>query len=205
MSGDAARTDVIRPLILPVVAALLVLPVALQPARAETPLLAEVLQNTAVTPPASVPFREERHSPMLREPLVLTGHFAYLAAGEIRKSIETPFAESYLVADERIVIERDCKTRSLSLNRSRLLRSIFTAIEAILAGRAESLDGLFSHEISGSSDAWVVQLTPLSRKLARQLEGIRIDGNATAVTSIRIDLGDDEWQRMEILSEQPGS
>jgi hypothetical protein len=91
------------------------------------------------------------------------------------------------------------------LNRSRSLRSIFTAIEAILAGRAETLDELFSHKVSGSREAWVVELTPLSKKLARQLEGMRIDGNESRVTSIRVDLADDEWQRMDFLEQAPGS
>jgi hypothetical protein len=183
----------------------LLIAAAMPPARAEVPSLAELLKNTAVTPPATVAFREERHNPLLKEPLVLSGHFAYLAAGRMAKSIDTPFVESYIVADDKILIERDGRTRSLSLNRSRSLRSIFTALEAILAGRAETLDELFSHKVSGTREAWVVELTPLSKKLARQLEGMRIDGNESRVTSIRVDLADDEWQRMDFLEQAPGS
>jgi hypothetical protein len=167
--------------------------------------LAEVLQRTAVSPPASVPFREERHNPMLREPLVLTGTFEYLAAGTMKKTIESPFAESYLVDDTRIVIERDGKTRTLALSRSRSLRAILVAIEAILAGRSDQLDELFASDLEGDSERWTVTLTPISKKLAQQVQGLHIAGNATSVTEITVNLADDEWHRMEILEATPES
>jgi hypothetical protein len=167
--------------------------------------LAEVLQRTAVAPPASVPFREERHNPMLKEPLVLTGTFEYLAAGTMKKTIESPFAESYLVDDAHILIERDGKTRTLALSRSRSLRSILVAIEAILAGQSDKLDELFTSTLSGDSDSWRVELTPISKRLAKQVQALHINGNASSVTEITVNLADDEWHRMEILEATPES
>lgn len=167
--------------------------------------LAEVLERTAVTPPAEVAFREERHNPMLKEPLVLTGTLNYLAVGVMKKSIESPFVESYLIDGDRIVIERQGKTRSLALSRSRSLHAVMTAIEAVLAGRSDKLDALFSVELFGEKKSWTLRLTPSSKKLAKHIEGLQIDGNDTAVTGITVSLRGEEWQRMEILDSIPES
>ena len=158
-----------------------------------------ILENTAVTPPNRVGFREERHDPILKEPMVLTGHLEYLSAGVLRKVIETPFEEAFLVESDRIIIERNGETHSLAVKRSRSLRTILDAIEAILSGESEKLESVFNYELSGTHDAWSVQLTPISRRIARQLTAMQVNGDDQSVTSIRINLEGGEWHIMDIL------
>ena len=160
--------------------------------------LRTVLANTTVTPPGRVAFREERHNPMLAEPLVLTGHLEYLELGVLRKVIETPFQEAFQVDAQHIIIERDGQTRKLSLNKSRSLRTILGAIEAILAGEADRLESDFDYELSGTVDSWTVRLTPISQRIAKQLESLQINGDGESATGIRVDLAGGEWHRMEI-------
>ena len=74
------------------------------PAYARSLDLNTVFEKVAVIAPASVAFREERHNPMLKEPIVLTGYLEYLKPGHLRKVIETPFQESFLIADDQIEI-----------------------------------------------------------------------------------------------------
>ena len=53
--------------------------VCLAHADDEQPIdLKSILQESAVNPPAQVHFREQRHNPMLKEPLVLTGVLEYV-------------------------------------------------------------------------------------------------------------------------------
>jgi len=158
-----------------------------------------ILKNAAVTPPNRVGFREERHNPMLKEPMVLTGHLEYLRAGVLRKVIETPFEEAFLVESDHIIIERNGETHSLAAKKSRSLRTILDAIEAILSGESEKLESVFDYELSGTGDAWSVQLTPISRRIARQLTGMQVTGDDQSVTSIRIILKGGEWHVMDIL------
>lgn len=157
-----------------------------------------VLKSTAITPPARVDFREERQNPMFKEKLVLTGYLEYLADGQLRKVVETPFQESYLITSDSIEIERDGDTRTLSLNKSRSLRTMLGGIEAILAGEIERLESAFDHELSGTDTDWTLQLSPRSRRVARQLKSLRVTGDGESVTSIRFDLKGDEWHMMEI-------
>ena len=165
--------------------------------------LATILAATAIEPPARIGFREERHNPLFREPLVLEGRLEYLDSGTLRKVVDKPFAEDILVADNRITVTRDGKTRRVSLNRSRALKTILGAIEAVLAGNQERLEASFRCEIATSADGWSLQMTPLSTTVAKRLSLLEVSGNAQAVTSIRINLPNDEWHLMQIGDELP--
>ena len=158
-----------------------------------------ILESAAVTPPSRVGFREERHNPMLKEPLVLTGYLEYLSDGVLRKTIATPFEESFLIESDRIVIERAGDVRSLPLKKSRSLRTILGTIEAILSGQTDKIESDFTHEIGGTPRAWSVMLAPVSRSMRRQLVSLQVTGNDRSVTSIRIDLRGGEWHVMEVF------
>ncbi len=165
--------------------------------------LATILAGTAVQPPAEIGFREERHNPMFKEPMVLAGHLEYLDTGVLRKVVESPFAEDILVENNRVIVTRDGKTRKLSLNRSRALKTILGAIEAVLAGDQARLEQAFRCDVSGAVDDWTLQMTPLDKPVAKRLTSIDVTGNAQAVTSIRITLPNDEWHQMQIGDDLP--
>lgn len=165
--------------------------------------LATILAGTAVQPPAEIGFREERHNPMFKEPMVLSGRLEYLDTGVLRKVVEAPFAEDILVEDNRVVVTRDGKTRKLSLNRSRALKTILDAIEAVLAGDQARLEKAFECDVSGAVDAWTLTMAPLDKPVAKRLTFIEITGNAQAVTGIRISLPNDEWHQMQIGDDLP--
>lgn len=160
--------------------------------------LVTILAGTAVQPPAEIGFSEERHNPMFKEPMVLAGRLEYLGAGVLRKVVEIPFEEDILVEDNRVVVTRDGKTRRLSLNRSRALKTILGAIEAVLAGDQATLEASFECSVTGAADGWSLQMTPSARGVAKRLSTIEVTGNEHAVTSIRINLPNDEWHLMRI-------
>jgi hypothetical protein len=175
--------------------ALLLLPLA----QAAAPDLETILGSTAVTPPSRVHFIEVRHNRMLKEELVITGYLEYLQKGSLRKVIETPFEESYLVLSDRIEIDRQGETRTLSLGKSRALRAMLGGIEAILAGQTAQLTSVFDYELSGEEDSWSLLLQPRSRRISKQLTSLTVTGDGESVTSIRFDLKDGEWHTMEML------
>lgn len=161
--------------------------------------LQSLLDKTTVTPPARVEFREERHNALLREPMVLGGHLEYLGPGVLRKVVETPFEESYLVESGRIIIERDGRTRKLSLRKGRALSTLLDAIEAILAGDADRISSVFRFDLEGTEADWSVLLTPISPKIRQHITDLRVSANDKSVESIRINLQDGEWHLMTII------
>jgi hypothetical protein len=165
--------------------------------------LSAVLEATRVSPPAQVAFREERHNPLFEEPLLLDGYLEYLGPGVLRKVIESPFREAFLIEGGDILVQRDGETRRLPIKRSKALETILGAIEAILAGEVERLDRVFDYEISGCESDWSVELKPRSRRISKHIARLRIDGDDHAVNRILIDLRDGEYHVMTILHEAP--
>lgn len=161
--------------------------------------LKTIMEKAAVTAPSRVNFREERHNSMLKEPIVLTGYLEYLKPGHLRKVIETPVKESFLVADDHIEINREGEVRRLSLSKSKPIRAMLGGIEAILAGQPDKLDSMFHSELSGTACSWELQLKPRSKRIASHLTGMLVKGDDKSLLSIRIDMKNSEWSLMEIL------
>ena len=169
-------------------------PVLSEPLSIET-----VLDRTTITPPAKVGFREIRHNQMLKDDLVMSGYLEYLEAGSLRKVVETPFEEAYLIRSDRIEIDRQGVTRTVSLRKSRTLQAMLGGIEAILAGESEQLASIFDYELSGIEEDWSLRLLPRSKKMAKQMTSLTVTGDSNSVTTIRFDLKDGEWHNMEIV------
>jgi hypothetical protein len=165
--------------------------------------LETVLENTAVTPPSRVGFVEHRFNRLLKEPMVLTGYLEYVETGQLRKIIESPFAEAFFITEDYIEIEQGGKTRRLSLRKSKSMRAMFGGIEAILAGQIEKLTSLFEYELSSTSDAWTMRLKPHSGRISAHLTAMLVEGDEDSVNSIRLELKDGEWSLMELLHTEP--
>ena len=169
------------------------------PAMSESLSIEAVLDRTTIIPPSRVGFREVRHNQMLKDNLVMTGYLEYLEAGSLRKVIETPFEEAYLIRSDRIEIDRHGVTKTLPLRKSRILRTMLSGIEAILAGETEQLASVFDYELSGVEEDWSLQLLPRSKKMVKQVTSLTVTGDLESVTAIRFDLKDGEWHNMEII------
>lgn len=165
-------------------------------ARAVT--LEAVLESSTVVPPSRVEFVEERHNPLLREPLVLTGYLEYLGEGRLRKVVQTPFAESFLVDGETLEVSRDGQERRISLQQGRSVKVMLDGIEALLAGDAEQVEALFDYTVAGEADDWNVKLVPRSRRVLDRLRGVVVTGDRDSITTIRFDLEEGEWYRLRI-------
>lgn len=135
---------------------------------------------------------------------MLTGYLEYIKAGQLRKVIETPFNEAFLVTEDYIEIERDGKTQRLSMNKSKAIRAMLGGIEAVLAGQADRLASLFRYELSGTSGSWSLRLEPISQRVSAHLTAMLVKGDKNSATSIRLELKNGEWSLMEILVTDSG-
>lgn len=165
--------------------------------------LETVLENTAVTPPSRVDFVEQRFNRLLKDPMALTGYLEYVEAGQLRKVIESPFAEAFFITQDYIEIERGGKSRRLSLRKSKTMKAMFGGIEAILAGEPDKLASLFRYELTGTAKAWTMRLEPLSSRISAHLTAMLVAGDEDSVNSIRMELKDGEWSLMELTHTKP--
>lgn len=161
--------------------------------------LGEVLEQTRVTPPDRVAFRELRYNALLQEPMELAGYLEYPRPGQLRKVVTSPFEESLLVDGDRVVISRDGRTRRLSLKNRRPVLVMLQSIESLLAGNSASLEQYFAIDLSGTLESWRLKLTPTSDRLARHLQSLTVCGGASTINDIRFEMQNGEWQRLEML------
>ena len=175
------------------------------PVSAHCSDVVEILNRVAINPPAKVAFREERHNSMLQEPLVLNGYLEYLAPGQMRKVVETPYREVFTITDSAVEIERDGQNQKLSLRRSRSLKTLLSGIEAIISGDENQLMDSFELELHESDRDWSIRFTPRSRRVARNLEGLYVSGSDDVIVSIRVYLCDGEWQLIELQQDRDSS
>jgi hypothetical protein len=55
--------------------------------------------------------------------------------------------------------------------------------------------------LGGEKEAWSMRLEPLSRRAARNLGSILVQGDASTVQNIRFNLSNGEWQLIELLED----
>lgn len=179
---------------------LLVLLLLFYNASANQPFeLASLLERIRVEPPARVAFSEQRQNRLLKEPMVLGGHLAYLDAGHLQKVVETPFSETLSVEGDEIALSGNGRERRLSLRNRQSFRVMLQGIEAVMAGDVAVLEEHFEVALTGDEADWRIDLVPRSGRLAKRLQGMTVAGAGDRVQSIRFELADGEWQRLELL------
>jgi hypothetical protein len=161
--------------------------------------LQALLAESAIAPPRTVEFREERYNPMFKEPLVLEGTLEYLEPGVLRKSVQSPFQEQYLVEPDQVTISRNGQQEVLKARQGRMISAFFLGIEALLAGDPDRLKESFHYCVEGTADDWTLSLEPRVKRLAKHLAGMRVEGANGIIENIRIDLDDEEWHLIRIL------
>jgi hypothetical protein len=177
---------------------------------ADAPFGAEQLMGAlAQRPESAVRFTETRHSDALREPLVTTGELRYrrTAGGSERleRRVQTPFAERYVIEDDRVTIERGDATRTLRLDALPLLRAFIDTIRATLAGDLVALRRHYAVVFSGAREDWVLALLPADPEIAELVTSVRIAGNADRIRSMEVLERSGDRIVTRFTAEPPGS
>jgi hypothetical protein len=83
--------------------------------------------------------------------------------------------------------------------------ALLDALRATLTGDATLLARHFSTDLSGNDAKWVLRLTPIDERLARQLRQIELVGQAGDLRSILLQLsnGDRSLMLLEPLTASP--
>ncbi|MFQ5935233.1 MAG: LolA-related protein [Acidiferrobacterales bacterium] len=144
-------------------------------------------------------FTEERHSSMLKAPLILSGTLRYDAPSRVEKHTQSPFEERYVVDEDTLLIERHKKRpRRVSLRNHPALWAFVESFRATLSGDVETLQRFYDARLQGNRTHWRLVLVPLHEEMSKIVESIQIDGAQTQITHIEIrEVGGDS-SRMSI-------
>lgn len=159
-----------------VLSIVLLAPIAWGDAGADPDRLIDRLARTA---PAMVEFVEARYSPLLREPIVVSGELAYLGPARLDRDVTRPYREHTSIRDESVSIEREGEPlRTFALRRAPELRGLLTGFAGVLAGDSAAVKLSFAVAAKGGDDAWTLELTPLELGTQRRLSRIVVTGAA---------------------------
>lgn len=151
----------------------------------------------------AVPFVERRKNALLEEPLRLTGTVTFGEDGVLSKIIEHPFHERVSISRDAVELERDGRTRRLSLRRKDEVRSFYVALRALLEGDADTLNALFEIEATTGAGRWTLKLVPSGPPLSEFLHCMVIRGRSGRVHLIRTVQSGGDWQEMTFESGGP--
>jgi len=122
-------------------------------------LLARVADNGVV----QARYREVRHSPLLSEPVTLTGRILIDPAGRFVKTSEGENPSTLRLDGDTVVLERGGETHTASVDRYPMMEMLVKGLFALSRGDADTLTQYFQAEVTGGPDAWQLTLKPRHR------------------------------------------
>jgi len=138
-----------------------------------------LIDRLARTAPASVGFVEARYSPLLRQPIVVSGELAYLGPTSLDRDVTAPYREHTAIRDGSVSIEREGEQpRTFALRRAPELRGLVAGFAGVFAGDSAAVKRSFTIDARGAEDAWTLELTPLDPGTQRRVSRILVTGAA---------------------------
>lgn len=152
----------------------------------------------AQRPNADARFVEQRFVQGLDRPLRATGTLSFKAPDQFSRRTIEPRAESVQVQGNVVTLNRNGRTRQLSLDGVPEMAVMIEAIRGTLSGNAANLQKHFRLNLSGHRAQWSLQLDPLDARLATQVSWITLSGRQGEVRSVEVQLADGDRSLMKI-------
>jgi len=138
---------------------------------------AELIARLARPAPASIAFVEVRFSPLLVEPLVVSGELDYEGGEGLNRRVSIPYRETTTIRGETVRVERDGESpRTFGLRRAPELRGLVTGMVGLLGGDSAQLRKHFSVTTAGDDAAWRIDLAPTDDRMRERLRTITVAG-----------------------------
>lgn len=133
--------------------------------------------------PSAVAFTEIRFSPLLDEPLVVSGTLEYAGPGLLARTVTTPYTERTEISGDEVLISREGgRARRFSLKRAPELLGLLTSFSAVLGADAALLRRSFDPGLmaDGISGRWELTLVPRDERMRARIGTVSITGAGDA-------------------------
>ncbi|MCC2633097.1 MAG: putative transrane protein [Ramlibacter sp.] len=182
---------------LPSLALGLVLAVAAAPALAAWDLQ-QLMDSLAQNKSGRATFVETKRLAVLSKPIESSGELLYTAPDKLEKRTQKPKPESMVVDGDALTVERGSQKVQLQLQAYPEIAAFIESIRGTLAGDRKALERNYRLALSGTAEAWVLELLPLNEKMKAVVQRIRISGTRDQVGSIEINQADGDSSVMVI-------
>jgi hypothetical protein len=158
----------------------------------------QLMQTLARARSERATFSEKKFIALLDAPVQSSGELYYAAPDRLEKRTLKPKAESMVLEQGTLTIERGRQKHRLQLQEYPELAAFIDSIRGTLAGDRKALERNFRLHLDGSAEQWTLQLFPLDKKMLAVVERIRMTGVRDAVRSVEVNQADGDSSLMVI-------
>ncbi len=180
ISGTGLRARIAR------TAAVVLLASAPAAAQEEPWDFARLMGELAQVQTSRARYSEVKRVAMLQKPLRLSGTLFYERPARIERHQTQPFDEVIRVDGDRLSVEREGKTRRISLQNAPLVAALVESLRATLAGDGIELERLYAVRVEGTRQRWTLALTPREVEIAGVVKTIAIAGSGSRIARMEI-------------------
>lgn len=160
-----------------------------------------ILRALARPAPMRTDFVEVRDSPLLKNPLRLSGEYRRPREDTLVREVRAPYRETTTLRAGQATIARDGKApRTFSLSRSPELASLQTSFGALLAGDRAGIERVYRVAAQGDRARWTLTLVPKDKALAARIRDITLYGQGAELRCIETRPMKGELQRTLLAS-----
>lgn len=143
-------------------------------------------------------FVETRYLSIAAKPIVSSGELAFAAPDHLEKLTESPKQERLVVDGDKLTVERDERTYTVSLTHYPELEAFIESIRATLAGNRFALEKAYQVSVDGHGESWTLTLTPLDSRMRKVVRTITLDGARDVLRSVVIEQPDGDQSVMRL-------
>jgi outer membrane lipoprotein-sorting protein len=160
--------------------------------------VAQLMQALAQNKSGRASFVEKKYIAMLDQPVESSGELLYTAPDRLEKRTFKPKAESMLIENGTLTVERGKRRMVLRLQDYPELVAFTESIRGTLAGDLAALRRVYNLDLEGGEDRWTLILRPVETKMLDVVQRIRIGGSRAEVKSVEIQQTDKDRSVMLI-------
>ncbi len=174
------------------------------PSRAASPFdLATLTALLAQVKSGEATFTETRRVEMLDRTLESAGRLSFRAPDVFVRETLRPRREKLAVEGNTLTMSLGERSRTMQLDASPEAAVIVEAVRGTLTGNRQALERLFETALSGSADAWALELVPRDARLRGQVAQVRVAGGGAVVRQVQVLLADGDRSVMTITPVAP--
>lgn len=160
-----------------------------------------ILRALARPAPMRTAFIEVRGSPLLKQPLRLSGEYRRPSNDTLVREVRTPYRETTTLRAGEASIARDGKPpRTFSLSRAPELAGLQSSFGALLAGDRAQIERVYRVGVQGERTRWTLTLAPKDKALAARVRDIVLYGQGAELRCIETRPVKGELQRTLLAS-----
>ena len=144
-------------------------------------------------------FVEKRHVALLDKPVEARGEMIYTPPDRLEKRTLVPRAETLVLDNDRISIERDNRKLTINLGGRPEALAFVDSMRSLLSGKRDVLQRQYALSLTGDSGRWILTMLPSDPAVAAVLLRITVSGSRSQVRHIDYLLVDGD--RLEIAIE----